>query len=292
MNFLFKIIILFSKLPLRFLYIISDFIFFLLYYVAEYRKKVVFENLRNSFPDKTDSEIKAIRKKFFINFSDYIMETLKTFSISSNELKVRVQHINREVFDEANASQKNVILLAGHVFNWEWYNALATIVPQGNCFPVYRKVNNSFWEEKVKGIRNSFGNKALEAKEVIRHIFRNPNDGNSIYMFVADQTPHVSEVTFGLHFLNQKTPAFIGYDKLSTRMDLAFIYCEMKKVKRGFYQVNYYRIYPDGEKFEEFEVVKKFHKMLENSIHKNPDNYLWSHRRWKYKHAIKVMNNE
>ncbi len=292
MNFLFKIIVLFSKLPFRVLYVISDFIFFLIYYVAEYRKKVVFENLKNSFPDKTDTEIKNIRKKFFINFSDYIVETLKTFSISSTELKVRVQHINQEIFHKAKAEQKNVILLAGHVFNWEWYNALATIVPQENCFPVYRKVNNSFWEEKVKGIRNSFGNKALEAKEVIRHIFRNPNDGNSVYMFVADQTPHVSEVTFGLRFLNQETPAFIGYDKLSTRMDLAFIYCEMKKVKRGFYQVNYYRIYPDGEKFEEFEVVKKFHKLLENSIHKKPDNYLWSHRRWKYKHAIKVMSNE
>jgi len=106
-------------------------------------------------------------------------------------------------------------------------------------------------------------------------------------MFVADQTPNINSVNYGLKFLNQKTPAFIGYDKLSTRMDLAFIYCEMKKVKRGFYQVNYYRIYPDGEKFAEHEVVKKFHKLLENTIRKRPDNWLWSHRRWKYKDAIK-----
>ena len=108
-------------------------------------------------------------------------------------------------------------------------------------------------------------------------------------MFVADQTPHFSEVTFGLNFLNQKTPAFVGYDKLSTRMDLAFVFCEMKKVKRGYYQINYYRIYPDGEKFVENEVVKKFHHLLENTINKRPDNYLWSHRRWKYQSAIKFM---
>ena len=289
MNFLFKIILLFSKLPLRILYILSDIIFFLMYNLVGYRKKVVTENLKNSFPKKSESEIDKIRTSFYRNFSDYIVETFKSFTISSKELRVRVQHINQDVFHDAKSENKNVILLTGHVFNWEWFNALATIIPQENCFPVYRKVQNSFWEEKIKGIRNRFGNTALEAKEVIRHILRNPNDGNSVYMFVADQSPHVSEVSFGLNFLNQKTPAFIGYDKLSTRMDLAFVFCEMKKVKRGYYQINYYRIYPDGEKFVEYEVVKKFHKLLENTINKRPDNYLWSHRRWKYQHAIKVM---
>lgn len=292
MNFLFKIIILFSKLPLRVLYLISDIIFFLMYQLVGYRKKVVTENLKNSFPQKTPEEINKIRKNFYLNFSDYIVETLKSFTISSNELRVRVQHINQDVFQEAKTENKNVILLTGHVFNWEWFNALATIIPQENCFPVYRKVQNSFWEERIKGIRNRFGNQALEAKEVIRHIFRNPNDGNSVYMFVADQTPHVSEVSYGLNFLNQKTPAFIGYDKLSTRMDLAFVFCEMKKVKRGFYQINYYRITPDSDQFVAHEVVKKFHKRLENTINKRPDNYLWSHRRWKYQHAVKVMDTE
>ena len=289
MNFLFKIIILFSKLPLRILYWLSDFIFVILYFVVGYRKKVVFQNLKNSFPEKSDSELKIIRKKFYHNFCDYLVETLKSFTITSHELRVRVQYLNQDIFHEAKAENKNVILLAGHIFNWEWFNAFATVVPQEKSFPVYRKVQSSFWEQKVKEIRNRFGNHALEAKEVIRHIFKNANDGNSVYMFVADQTPHVSEVTYGLNFLHQKTPAFVGYDKLSTRMDLAFVYCEMKKVKRGYYQINYYRIYPDGEKFEEYEVVKKFHKLLENTINKRPDNYLWSHRRWKYQHAIKVM---
>ncbi len=289
MNFLFKIILLFSRLPLQVLYLFSDVIFFLMYHLVGYRKKVVTENLKKSFPEKSVVEISTIRKSFYRNFSDYILETFKSFTISSTELRVRVQHINQDVFKDAKAENKNVILLAGHIFNWEWFNALATIIPQENCFPVYRKVQSSFWEEKIKGIRNSFGNQALEAKEVIRHIFRNRNDGNSVYMFIADQTPHVSEVTYGLNFLNQKTPAFVGYDKLSTRMDLAFVFCEMKKVKRGYYQINYYRIYPDGEKFVENEVVRKFHKMLENTINKRPDNYLWSHRRWKYQHAIKVM---
>lgn len=289
MKILFKFILLISHIPLWFLYKISDIIFFITYHIVGYRRKVVLENLTNSFPEKSREDLKKIERKFYINFCDYIVETFKTFTISSNELRVRVQHLNQDIFHEANAEGKNVILLSGHIFNWEWYNSLALIVPQEHNFPVYRKVQSNFWEDKIKQLRNRFGNQALEAKEVIRHIFRNPNDGNSVYMFVADQTPHHTEVTYGLNFLNQKTPAFVGYDKLSTRMDMAFVYCDMKKVKRGFYQINYFRIYPDSEKFVEHEVVKKFHILLENTINKRPDNYLWSHRRWKYQSAIKEM---
>lgn len=262
--------------------------FFLSYYIIHYRKSEVIKNLRNSFPEKSEKEIKEISKKFFSNFCDYLVEMLKAFTISETESRVRMQHLNQDIFHEAKAEGKNMILLAGHVFNWEWFNALATFIPQQNCHPVYRKMSNEFWEKKIRMIRNRFNNQPLEASEVIRHIFRNPNDGNSGYMFVADQTPHVSHVNYGLKFLNQSTPVFVGYDKLSTRMDLAFIYCEMKKVKRGFYQVNYHRIYPDGEKFVEHEVVKKFHILLENTIKKRPDNWLWSHRRWKYADAIKT----
>lgn len=291
MKLLFKFILFFSRIPLRFLYLISDLIFFTIYYIVGYRRKVVAENLQHSFPEKSPEERKKIEKKFYINFCDYIVETFRSFTISSNELRVRVQHLNQDIFHEAKAENKNVILLAGHIFNWEWYNALATIVPQQNSFPVYRKVQSGFWEEKIKSLRNRFGNHPLEAREVIKHIFKNPNDGNSVYMFVADQTPHHSEVTYGLNFLNQKTPAFVGYDKLAIRMDFAFVFCDMKKVKRGFYQINYYRIYPDGEKFVEHEVVRKFYDLLENTINKKPDNYLWSHRRWKYQSAIKVMED-
>ncbi len=292
MNFLIKILYLISKIPLKILYIFSDIIFFLNYYIVGYRKKVILQNIKNSFPEKTDEEIQGILKKFYLNFSDYLVETVKSFSISETESRVRMQHINQHLFHEAKAEGKNIILLAGHVFQWEWINALAKIIPQKHCHPVYRKVNSNFWEDQMKKVRNKFGNEALEANEVIMNIFRNKNDGDSAYMFVADQTPHVAHVNYGLEFLNQRTPAFIGYDKLATRMDLVFIYCEMKKVKRGFYQVNYHRIYPDGEKFVNNEVVKKFHKLLENTIHKYPDNYLWSHRKWKYQDSIKTFDSE
>ena len=292
MNLLIKILYFISRMPLKILYIFSDIIFFLNHYIVGYRKKIITQNIRNSFPEKSDEEIAQIRKKFYLNFSDYLVETVKSFSISEVETRVRMQHINQELFHEAQKEGKNIILLAGHVFNWEWINALAKLVPQDHCHPVYRKVNSAFWEDQMKKVRNKFGNEALEANDVIKNILRTKNDGNSIYMFVADQTPHVANVNYGLEFLNQRTPAFIGYDKLATRLDLAFFYCDMKKVKRGHYQVNYYRIYPDGEKFVPNEVVKKFHKLLENTIKRSPDNYLWSHRKWKYQDAIKTFDSD
>lgn len=289
MDFVFKIVLLISKLPLKVLYFFSDLIFFFNQTLVGYRKKVVFNNIRNSFPNKSDEEVKNIGRDFFQNFSDYLAETIKSFTMSSHELRVRVQHINQDIFHDAKKEKKNIILLAGHVFNWEWFNALATIIPQENTYPVYRKVNSEFWEEQVKKIRNQYGNTAIEANDVIRHIFRNKNNGESVYMFVADQTPNHHFVDYGINFLNQETPVFIGYDKLATRMDLVFVYCEMKKVKRGYYQINYHRILPDEGKFKEFEVVKKFHKMLEATVKERPGNYLWSHRKWKYADRIKRM---
>ncbi|MFB9121608.1 lysophospholipid acyltransferase family protein [Bergeyella porcorum] len=281
-----------SKLPLSLLYRGADFIFFLNYYVVGYRKKVVYENLRRSFPEKKEAELKQIQKKFFRNFSDYIVETAKQLTISETELRVRVQHINQKVFYDAKAEGKNVIFLAGHIFNWEWISALATVIPQEHCYPVYRKVNNDFWNGQIEDIRNRFGNQSIEDKEVLRHILRHQNDGNSAYMFVADQSPTSHLVDEGLDFLHQMTPVFVGYDKIATRMDLAFVYCDMKKVKRGYYQVNYHRIYPDGERFQPFEVVRKFHQLLEKTIQKAPDNYLWSHRKWKNSHFVKTNISE
>lgn len=288
MNVLVSILKLISRLPLGFLYLFSDFFFLLNHYIIGYRKKVVLENLRNSFQEKSDKELKEIEKKFFKNFFDYMVETFKALTISETELRVRMQHINQDLFHEAKAEGKNIIFLAGHVFNWEWITALAKILPQENSHPVYRKVNSSFWNDQIVKVRNRFGNKSLEDKEVLRHILRNPNNGNSTYMFVADQSPEIQNVDQGLKFLNQMTPVFIGYDKLATRMDLAFIYCEMKKVKRGYYQINYHRIYPDDEKFREYEVVKKFHHLLNDTVTKRPDNYLWTHRRWKHSGRIKT----
>jgi len=235
-----------------------------------------------SFPNKNKKEITKIRQNFFHNFFDYILETLKAFSISESKLKVRVQHVNQYIFHECHKEGKDIIFLSGHVFNWEWMSALATILPYKKCHPVYKKINSKFWNDKIKFMRNRFGNDSIESESIIREILKTKDKGNNAYMFIADQTPPHNRIHYSLKFLNQETPVFIGYDKLSTKKDLAFVYCDMKKIKRGFYQINYYRILPENEKFTKYEIVDKFHSLLENTIKNNPDNWLWSHKRWKF----------
>lgn len=287
MRILLVIVYLLSRLPLRVLYAISDAMFWINHLFIRYRESVVMSNLKHSFPNVEAQELQRIKRNFFRNFFDYLVEMLKSLTVTETELRVRMQHLNQELFWEAKKEGKNIIFLAGHIFNWEWISALAKVLPHEYCHPVYRKASSGFWDEQIIKIRNRFGNQSIEAQDVIRHILRTPNDGNSAYMFVADQSPYQHSVDLGLDFMNQLTPVFIGYDRLATRMDLAFIYCDIKKVKRGYYQVNYHRILPEGERFETYEVVRKFYHMLENTIHKAPDNYLWSHRRWKYVEYIK-----
>lgn len=284
--FLFNILILFSHLPLKILYAFSDVFFFLNYYIIGYRKKVVRQNLTIVFPEKTEVEIKRIEKKFFRNFSDFIIETLKIFTISEKNIEKLITYQNVELFEDAFRKKKNVIILSGHNFNWELAIFLGTKIPQKNYSPIYRKLQNPFWNQKIIQSREKFGSKLLEAREVMKHFLKQPNDGNSVYAFLSDQTPHATNIQFGLEFLNQKTPAFTGYNRLPGKENMIFCFAEILKIKRGKYQMCFTEITPEKDHFEGEELVVKFHQMLEKVIYRHPENWLWTHKKWKYAHVL------
>lgn len=288
MKFVYFLVLLISRLPLWVLYRWADLISFILRYFLKYRHKVIDLNLRKSFPNISAAEVIALRNSFYRHFADYLVELIKLFTAKHETLDSRIDHENLEVIFQAKNQGKNIILLTGHIFNWEWYTALRPLLPQKHCYPVYRNLQNLFWREKINQLRSRFGNEPLEAAMVIRHILRTENDGDSIYMFIADQSPHQDTVDVGVKFLNQMTPAFIGYDKLAMKKDFHFVYCHTRKVSRGHYRFTYERILPeDGSTFQELELVKKFHQKLEQDILLDPSNYLWSHRKWKYADRIK-----
>lgn len=282
----YAIIYSFSLLPFWILYKFSWLLYIMLNYVIGYRRKIIYTNLKNSFPDKSQSEIKQIQKQFYKNFADYLVETLKSFSISQKELDKRHTYSNLEVFRECELEGKDVMLMAGHVFNWEWFVALAPNVRTANTVAVYHKVKNKFWNKRVKQIRGKFGTIQLDMKKTARFILGTANDGTYAYLFVADQSPKKSAIHYDLKFLNQDTPVFIGFDKIAIRRKMAVIYCNTVKTKQGFYHTTFERIVPDGENFSDMEIVHKFFEKLEKTIQKNPDNWLWSHKRWKFKKGI------
>lgn len=282
----FQILLFFSKLPLKVLYRFSDVFFYLNYYVIGYRKKTVLENLRNSFPEKTETELNDISKKFFRNFGDFMIEMLKIFSISEKEISELVDYKGLDVLKKAHEEKKNVILLAGHNFNWELAIALQNNVPQENFYGIYKKLESDFWDQKIIQSRAKFGIKLLETKEVMRHFFTEKSDGNSLYGFAADQSPFKTKIQLGINFLNQKTPVFTGYNRLPNKENLMFCFTEIIKVKRGKYQLTFSEITPENEKFEGEELVIKYMKLLEELIKKQPENWLWTHKRWKYKNRL------
>ena len=287
MNRLFYgILYLISLLPLRILYVFSDVLYFALNYLIGYRRKVIYNNLKNSFPEKSEKEIKKIQKKFYKNFADYLVETLKSFSITQKELDKRHTYSNFEVFDEIKSENKDVIMMAGHVFNWEWYIGLSKILPPENTMAVYHRIRNQFWNDRVNGIRAKYGTTPLDMKNTARYMLGTKSNGDHAYLFVADQSPKKSAIHHSIKFLNQDTPVFIGFDKIAIRKSMAVVYCKTVKVKRGYYHTTFERITPDGKQFEPLEVVDKFFEKLEKTIIENPDNWLWSHKRWKWKKGI------
>lgn len=260
--------------------------YFLGYRILKYRADVVSNNLKNSFPEKSKKELKLIEKQFFKNFYDFLIETLKGFAINQDEARNKIKFENVEFFAKAHQQKKNVILLAGHNFNWEMANVAFDMFPQENYIAIYRKLNNKFWDEKVVESREKFGAQLIPAHLVMKHIKDAENNGNYIYAFLADQSPFRKTIKFGVQFLSQKTPVFTGYNRIENKDDLLYVYAEMLKPKRGKYHLIFKEISPEGEKFEEHELVVKFNKLLEKTITEHPENWLWTHKRWKYQDYV------
>ncbi|MCB9202487.1 MAG: lysophospholipid acyltransferase family protein [Flavobacteriales bacterium] len=277
------ILIFFSKLPFGILYLIADFFFTLNYYFIGYRRGTIKSNLRASFPKKSKKELAKIQRDFYKNFADYIVETIKLFSLSKEQLAKVHTFSNEQVLYESKKNKKNVILLAGHFFNWEYHIGTGNILPQKNKYAIFQKVNNPFWNKKINELRSRFGTIPVEFYDVGKHIMRIPQDGENIYLFIADQSPYRAHIHHELEFLNQETPVFIGYDKVARRKDFDVIYMKTTKLKRNHYHTEFIKINPNAEKFEEYEIVDKFFSLLEENIQQQPALWLWSHKRWKYK---------
>ncbi len=279
------IIYLISLLPHWILYGISDFAYLLLYHVFAYRRKVVNENLRNSFPEKTPAEIKKIERKFFRHLTDVMIETIKEFSISNKAIKKRFKFTNPELFQEHYDNKKSVMMTMGHYNNWEYGVTTPLWVPQ-ECWAVYGKIENPIMDKYLVRTRERFGF-TLYPMEQTYDIMLKHEQGDKLYMFMADQSPHHAKIKYWIPFLNQETPVHIGAEKLSKMLDLAVVFIDIQRVKRGYYEITAQTLFENPKETDEHEITDKYFKVLEEVIRKNPENWLWSHKRWKYKRGVK-----
>jgi|AntAceMinimDraft_17_1070374.scaffolds.fasta_scaffold04690_2 KDO2-lipid IV(A) lauroyltransferase len=270
-----------SILPFRIIYILSDFLYFITYYVYGYRKKIVFNNLKNSFPKKNDKEIKIIAKKFYHNLCDIILETIKAKNISKKELKKRVRFKNIEILEDLYKSKRNVMAIAGHCGNWEWLSILPALTDY-TVIVAEKPVTDKFFENYINNIRTRFNLKLAYFKKIFKFLVKNKNE-HILAILGSDQTPTKSEIEYRTNFLNQETPMFIGAEKIAKYLDYSVVFFDMQRTKRGFYEVEIIKITDRPQRTDEFEITEKHIHLLEKSITEHPDNWLWSHRRWKHK---------
>lgn len=277
-------IYLISLLPHWVLYGISDFFYFMIYHVIGYRKKVVNENLRNSFPEKTPEEITAIERKFYRNLTDIMLETVKEFTISAKSVKKRFKFVNPEEFQKHYNNNKSVMMLMGHYTNWEYGVTAPLWVPQ-QCWAVYGKLENPVMDKYLVRTRERFGF-TLYPMEKTYDVMLEHQQGDKLYMFMADQSPHHAKIKYWIPFLNQETPVHIGAEKLSKMLDLAVVFIDIQRVKRGYYEIKAHTLFENPKETAEHEITDKYFEILEDVIRKKPENWLWSHKRWKYKKGI------
>ena len=272
-----------SLLPFPILYLLSDFVFVSLFYVIGYRKKVVTQNLKNSFPKKSDKEIFELRRKFYRYLCDLFLETFKTLSIS-REAMVKHCRMNdsaikliQKYYDE----KKSIILVLGHLGNWEWGGNAFSIMCRQQLYVIYHPLENNYFNKLVIGMRTRFGTKLTEMKNTFRDMVENKKI-ISATAFIADQTPQPDNA-YWTNFLNQDTPVFRGTEKISRKLNYPIVFINVKKIKRGYYELSAETLCENPATTSEGEISGLHTKKLEEEILKNPETWLWSHRRWKHK---------
>lgn len=278
-----------ARLPFAILYGISDVIFFILYYIVRYRRKVALNNIRNSFPDKTEKECKSICRQFFRNFADYFVETIKLAHISDEEMKKRMEFVGLEEVDKCFDEGRSIAVYFSHCGNWEWAPSItlnARHKPSDKIVyaQVYRPLKNKWFDSYFLKLRSRFGSVSFEKRLVFRDLLMLKKKGQlSITGFMSDQKPSAGDVTHVVKFLNQPTAIITGTETIVRRLNLVAVYWDMEKIKRGHYRLTLRIITEDPASMPEFAITDAYARLLQTTIERNPSIWLWTHKRWKHK---------
>ncbi len=272
-----------SFLPMWLLFAISSLLYYPLYYLIKYRKKVVRANLVNSFPEKTIAEIITIEKQFFRYFTDLVVETIKLNSISKKNLLKRFKMNNFEQIEGYFKNGQSVLGCTGHYCNWETGMVAAGLSLSGTAYVIYKPLTSEIFEQWFNGVRTRYGNKMVAMKQTPRQLVATKKEV-TMFCFASDQTPTREEVQYRLEFLHQSTPVLLGLEKIAKQTDRPIFYFDVKRVKRGYYEVDCIPLCLKPKETAEFEITELFFKQLTQTIHSAPAFWLWSHKRWKLNH--------
>ena len=275
-----------SKLPLTLLYPLSSLIYFVAYHIVGYRKEVVRENLKNSFPEKSDKERRIIEKTFYKRFSDFVIEVMKALSMRENALRKRVKFINDEVFEDIKKEGKSIILLASHQFNWEWALLTGCLKLPYPVDAVYQKLSNKKFDRLMLDLRSRFGGNPIERDNALLGIMRGVKNLRAIAIN-ADQVPHRgNKEKYWTRLLHQDTAFYTGIGQIPKMTKMPAFFLRIKCPKRGYYTVEFVPIGTPPYDKDSHIVIERYAREMERAICEEPEGWLWSHKRWKYKKPL------
>lgn len=272
-----------SILPFWLLYRVSDFLFLIIYFVFGYRKKVVLQNLKNSFPNKSDEEINVICKKFYVFFCDWIIEMTKSITISKETAIKRCHFTDTILLDKLYTKKKKLIFVMGHMGNFELAGAEMAYNTNYRLHVIYKPLSNKYFNKLINTKRIRFGTKIMPMKTTFKTMLSLKNSEEiSATTFIADQTPS-PENAYWTTFLNQETPIFWGTEIIARKLNYPIIYISIKQTKRGYYEMTPELLCETPANTQKGEISEMHTKRLEQDIKKQPELWLWSHKRWKHK---------
>jgi KDO2-lipid IV(A) lauroyltransferase len=281
---IYPFVLLLSKLPFRVLYIISDVVFLILYYIVGYRRDVVLFNLKTAFPEMDKATLKETEKRFYHHFCDLFIEVIKTLSISEQNLRDRYLFTNIEVLQKYVDKDQPVLVTMGHYASYEWVFALATLLKNHPGYAIYKKIKNPYFDKMIRDIRSKWNSTLVpnkQAREKIKEVLATQK-GFAYFGFIMDQSPSNSNKKHFSNFLNVQTPFFTGVEKLSKQYDLPVLFLGTTRVKRGYYSSTFSVLTDTPNQHPDFAITDAYAKILTELIIKDPAYYFWTHKRFKF----------
>ena len=278
-----------SLLPYFLLYRVSDFIFLLFKTVFPYRKKVVLGNIQRSFPTKTAAEHKAIMNKFYRHLGDIFVESFKNFSVRKSSVDQRMKANNTEIFQQMKDKGKGVVLCGGHYNNWELYALAAADHTPMPIMAIYKRLSNAWFDKKMRVTRGKFGLQLVPTVETSEWMAKHKDEPFcSVYGF--DQSPANPKKSHWAQFLNQETAMYYGPERHAKQYDMAVVYGKLRKVKRGHYEIFYELVTETPNDYPSGAIIEKIHDILASEIEREPQYWLWTHKRWKHKRPAELTS--
>jgi len=272
-----------GQIPLFILYPLSDFLAWFTSNVIRYRYAVVQENLRNAFPEMSEKERKKLSRKFYVNFTDVLVESFKMLSRNPKLIPSRVKILNPELLSNYQKAGRSIVAVSSHYGNWEWMGVGLQELTGIRCLLTYKPLSSPLMERLMKEVRQLNGGELVSMQQTFRAVSSSKTPVLSL--LISDQAPH-PENAYWTNFLHQDTPVFMGAERIAKATNSVVVFIAMRRVRRGFYTLEFQELTKEPKSEKDFAITEMHLRALEKLIFEDPSNWLWTHKRWKHKRNL------